>query len=430
MIIKPEARILLDCLNLNSGDAVASRLMQLTAAQWNEIVCISKSHWVTPLLYHRLKSRRLDKYVPSDVAERLYDIYLRSAGRNIRKFHELSVVLDVLHNDNIPVIVLKGSHLAEIIYGNIALRPMYDTDIMIRREDLQNVEDKLLKLGYVAHKDNLRKHEGHYHSVFVNMRGGTNVEVHWHIHRPSSLYDIDVNDLWRRAQTVELTGRRVMVISPEDFLIYQCTHACKHLFMQAGLLELNDVYETINFYNGELDWDVFLERTMQWRALNSVYLTLRLANELLAAEVPEYLINMFKSDDLNCRIMDGAKEYIFNEEIDVNEMSANVAKLRELGKPGDKINLFLKVVFPSTGEMIHRYSIAPGSMKLYFYYVKRVLELVKKHSGDVWKLIWREPEAMELAGRVNNRTALRDWIHHTNIDEEVERLELCRDKTI
>jgi hypothetical protein len=35
-------------------------------------------------------------------------------------YHELGKVLGLLRDENIPVIVLKGVHLAELVYGNIA----------------------------------------------------------------------------------------------------------------------------------------------------------------------------------------------------------------------------------------------------------------------------------------------------------------------
>ncbi len=430
MVIKPEDMLLLDCLGQDSDSIVASKLERLSISDWNGVIDQSKWHSVTPLLYHLVRKLGLYEIIPSVAAERLREIYLRSAGRSIRQFYELSIVLNVLNSNSIPVIVLKGAHLAEIVYDNIALRPMYDLDIMVKKADLQRVEEELLKLGYDAHRDNIRKHEGHYHSVFVSSCGGSNVEVHWHIHRPSSLYNIDVNGLWERARPVEFSGESALVLSYEDSLLYQCVHTCKHLFLLAGMLFLNDISKTIIYYRDRMDWDKVIDLSHKWNVSNSVYLALLLAKELLAAEVPEDSLANIRPNGLHPGVLEGAKDYLFVGRSDTPSLSANVAVLRRSGRLSDNINVFMRGLFPSPKDMAQRYSISPGSLKVYYYYLKRLRELLVRNGNDIWKLLRRDPETVKLADRVNDRIALQDWIHQNNIDEEAERLNLIQDKTL
>jgi hypothetical protein len=63
---------------------------------------------------------------------------LYSALRNMRRCHELSKVLRILQNDGIPVIVLKGAALAEVVYGNIALRSMSDVDLLVKKGSIKS----------------------------------------------------------------------------------------------------------------------------------------------------------------------------------------------------------------------------------------------------------------------------------------------------
>ena len=65
---------------------------------------------------------------PSD-----YDaqVYLASAHRNLRLFGELRQILRAFNAAGLSVIPLKGACLAEMIYGNIALRPMVDVDLLL-----------------------------------------------------------------------------------------------------------------------------------------------------------------------------------------------------------------------------------------------------------------------------------------------------------
>ncbi len=137
------------CLSMETETIKTDRLEQLSTSEWERLLQQADRHGVTPLLYHRLKTLGSDANIPVSILQRLRKTYLTSAARNVHLYHELSNVLAVLQKADIPVIVLKGAHLAEIVYGNIALRPMSDTDLLIKRQDLARSQQKLLETGYL-----------------------------------------------------------------------------------------------------------------------------------------------------------------------------------------------------------------------------------------------------------------------------------------
>ena len=61
-------------------------------------------------------------------------IYYNSAARNMRLYKQLENFLDKFATEKIPVIMLKGAHLAWTVYPNMALRPMADVDLLVRNE--------------------------------------------------------------------------------------------------------------------------------------------------------------------------------------------------------------------------------------------------------------------------------------------------------
>lgn len=99
-------------------------------------------------LYHCLKPRNLDRLLPTDILETVRTGYFECAWRNNSLYSDLSKILKALHQENIPVILLKGAHLAQTVYSNIALRPMGDIDILVRKSDLLKTKKQLLGLGY------------------------------------------------------------------------------------------------------------------------------------------------------------------------------------------------------------------------------------------------------------------------------------------
>ena len=124
------------------------RLEGLSGSEWNEIIDSSKHFWLSALLYRELKGSLESGPVPPDVMERLRQLYLKSGGKGTLVYHHLSKLLTLLKEEDIPVIVLKGAHLAEIVYGNVALRNMGDIDLLAQKKDLVRIQEKFIEKGY------------------------------------------------------------------------------------------------------------------------------------------------------------------------------------------------------------------------------------------------------------------------------------------
>src|SRR5271157_4682345 len=123
-------KLLLYCLRVVPDEMGDGRLESLSSSDWDVLIEESGRYGVAPLLYRRLRTFHSEIPIPANVMARLRHIYLQSAGRGMHLYHELGKVLRPLRHANIPVIVLKGAHLATIVYGNIALRPMGDVDVL------------------------------------------------------------------------------------------------------------------------------------------------------------------------------------------------------------------------------------------------------------------------------------------------------------
>jgi len=86
-----------------------------------------------------------------------------------------------------PVIVLKGAYLAEAVYGDVALRPMCDTDLMVPRAELPRAQAVLLDMGGVQQQPagNELLWREHHHPRPVVLRD-LSIELHWTITDPLS----------------------------------------------------------------------------------------------------------------------------------------------------------------------------------------------------------------------------------------------------
>lgn len=99
---------------------------------------------MTQRLYDPMTQKPYDTEV-NDILLRLKKEYQWSLARNMILFDELGRVLEAFNEAGIDVIVLKGAALAQTIYPDIALRPMGDVDLLVKKEGLEKAENLLIQ---------------------------------------------------------------------------------------------------------------------------------------------------------------------------------------------------------------------------------------------------------------------------------------------
>jgi hypothetical protein len=342
---------------------------------WNEVVETAVRHGLAPLLFKRLQESDARAYVPADARERLRRAYFVSAGRNMRLYRELRPVLRCLRSAGVPVIVLKGAFLAEAVYGDIALRPMCDADLMVPGAELPRARAALLDMGGVLrHSEDIEscRRERH-HLPPVDIRGFA-IELHWTIASPTGPVRIDAAGLWDRAHPATIAGVEVLALSPEDLLLHQCLHFC-YQHRLAGLKSLCDVAETIHHFRDEMDWAQVVRSAREWGAARYVGLTLHLARSLLDAGVPDDVLEQLVPGGLDQRILETARQSVLAQT--GYGPWTPFFDLRGARFLGDKAKLFRKRVFLSRSEMAAIYPASRDARHLHFYYVLRLKDVVR-----------------------------------------------------
>jgi hypothetical protein len=419
---QPEAiEVLCDCLSVVSRATTDGRLAQLSATDWDDILQLANRHSVAPLLYQRLRELEPDARIPTSVLLALAKLYLQNAARNSTLYQELGQVLAALQNADIPTIVLKGAHLAESVHDNVALRPMGDVDILVKKTGVVRAGETLLALGYTSRQRwrDMVDAASHHLQPFTKPNAAP-VEIHWLIvtqigpnARVVHPFHIDVNGLWERAQPATIAGVQTHVLSPQDLLLHLCIHASRHRKFRVRLRAFCDIAATIRRYETEIDWEQVQTRSHQWGAENCVYLTLRLARELLKVAVPDTVLENLKANDFDPQFITWAREQIFTHHGDPEDTLPdihNLASVREAQGLGDKITTFLKIVFPSPLVMARIYPVAADSVWVYAYYLVRIKDLMIKYSRVAWRM-WRgDTKVVAVAERDSRTKALLEWL--------------------
>jgi hypothetical protein len=152
----------------------------------------------------------------------------------------LQDVVRALAAENIDSLVLKGPPLSWELYGDGALRPSTDIDLLVRRSELEHALRALEAAGYRARGKAWQQaavRRGHFHIVLEGERKGrVPVELHWDLVDRANLYRIETASVFKTARRVTMPEGEVAVLGVEEGLVYLCLHLAKHaLFNRAAV---------------------------------------------------------------------------------------------------------------------------------------------------------------------------------------------------
>ena len=404
-------------MNENPHREILLRLLraeQVTAVppeQWLAVVTLARQHGVMALLYQQLKTLGLTDQVPPGVLQTLRTDYLNEANRNAQIYGELSNILSIFHRENIPVIPLKGAYLAEHVYGNIAVRPMRDLDLLVKQEDLWGVEEILKEMSYVRFHPG-EGEEGIRHVEYNHAQLGLKVEIHWDFIPEGYGLRVDLQNLWNRTKPALVAGVGVAAMSPEDLLLYLCIHASDHVF-EMGLRLVCDITETLRYNQRKLDWVCIQQRAQMWRVNNCAYVNLWLAKKLLGAPIPENWLDSLKSQGSDQCYLILAENRLFasvEKPDQALQASRNTTQVWFAKSTRDKLAILFRRIFLSRQVLAMKYHIHPNSLRIFLYYPLGLKDMLQKHGRLGWHLIHYDAQDHSRANGQNEASGLRNWL--------------------
>lgn len=385
-------------------------LIHRSDLDWTTFLLKSRKYGLTSLLYHRIKMLNVDKKIPEDILRELTEDYQYSTVRNMKLYHQLSMLLSAFNDVNIPVIVLKGSHLAENIYDNIALRPMGDIDILVRRSDLMKAGETMQNLGYSLSKGDLSEASClvNHHLPPFQRQNCFPVEVHWTISKPKGPFNLDLDDLWQSAQKETLAGVETFVLSPEYLLLHLCMHAAYQDKLEGRLKPLLDIIATVQHYQNKIDWQVCISVAQKLKAEKCVLLMLSLGHELLGLSIPEEASQRLRSKDFDIDVELVAKRYIFKEWAPY-KVGVNLVELWKAERTWKRFIYILRRVFLSPEHIAAIYSLPLSSNRIYLYYF-RLKKLILAHRRNIWLVFRKDEKMLESLENKEKRLDLITWL--------------------
>lgn len=288
-----EERILWRCarvaLNASDPAEVASLGARLDEPGWERLVTLARADGVVNLLFTHITAAGLLPNTPEPQIERMRQDYGAVAISTRRLEITFASLLPRLQEVGARVIVVKGLALARRLYGDIALRPISDIDLIAHLEEAPKWTAALRAAGFtpVSGKSQpLSKHVLRFREMqFSNTRGQT-IEIHVNICRyPAYQGAFPMRDVWARARPLDSLGGYALGLAPADEVAFLCMHyAVQH---QIGrLIWLTDVAEIARRIPDNPAWDALVEDAITRGVAAPVAVTLARAQALLDAPIP------------------------------------------------------------------------------------------------------------------------------------------------
>jgi hypothetical protein len=376
-----EIKFLLYCLGLTRDKNPLAEHDQLSEENWMAIIERAKPHDILPLLYYQLTQFNKDIKIPTSIMSLLKRYYFQYSLENTQTFYDLSKIIKEANSSNIPVIVLKGAALAELIYPKIALRPMCDLDLLVKSEDIRRFQELLLKLGWDCLQS--RKIVDNYiprNNALGYKKYGLFIDLH-----PKIKELPDLNP-WINAVPIEIDSNNTLVLCPDDLILFHCVHLYKHINNDifAELIKFYDIILILRKYKDNINWDYIIQKSYANQCEHITHCILSFIKTDLGEDVPIDVLDRLKSDKFTIQI----SELVFNKTI-----LPNIHNIRHIINVFYKIHKFLSspsrarlndiihytfnLFFPSKERMIIRYSIHPTWIFFIYYPIRVILGIVK-----------------------------------------------------
>lgn len=402
-------QFLIDCLKRNG--CVHTETV-LDHSSLHQLVILARHLGVSPLVYARNKSQQWFSHIPEEIRKALKNDYIVSSVRNRKILDEFKVIMTAFTAAGIPVIPLKGICLAACFYDDPALRPMTDIDLVVPKDQIDNAWEVLNKMGYYQKRsldtDTSMQVVQHL-PISVNDSCICPVELHWNITPPNTAYSIEPDRIWRDVQVVDHDDFKVHTLPVEELILHLCMHLAYIHEFSFGLRPYCDIDTVVRKHLDVIDWNRLIQTCNEWQWNNGVYLALRMAKVWFDTPINE--------TTLNALCPAGVGEHILNavsvQSLDLTDPhhhavpTASFAQVWHVGNLKDKLLLISRRFIMDKPFIAKLYGISPTSKRIYWCYLLRWYDLIRRYLPLTHRLIRRNTKSV---GLLNSREVLNRWI--------------------
>ncbi len=345
-LVSPEWEMLLAAASPADATATMNRLIE-QHFDWVLFERLAETHGLLPMAASKLSSL---SGIPEAMMAELHKICQENARRGLWFAGELFSILETLSAAGILAIPYKGPTLAATAQGDLVLRQFHDLDILISRKDWPRSKKALIDAGFSPKLELTAREERAYlksacdftfhHPPVKNI-----LEIHWDLVPNFYSVQIPLDHMAARATLVELCGRAVPSLSPEDLLLCLMVHGAKHAWSR--LCWVSDIAYLIQ--RVEMDWKTVRRRAERWHIARITRIGLFLTRWMLGAELPQAVEAWMQQDSETSVLAETLSRNVFH---DCKLVTESLAYFRLFARQRedirDRVRLFARLATTST----------------------------------------------------------------------------------
>ncbi len=230
-------------------------------------------------------------------------------GRIISSAHRLLIEVAcrqlqlLLAGEAIPMLVLKGPHVAAVLYNDLHQRAYCDLDVLLGPKDFHRAARVLLANGFRMFFIDCKRLASQEADYQLQLRSpqGILIELHRAL-ADTGQFHSDVDGFFQRSEAFTFGELKCRGLGTEDLLLHLCLHFGKRHFMTCDRKHLHDIALLIE--RRPVDWGVFLERARRAGCRIISYYCLMAARAQDRAELPAPVLAGLRPGLLRRRLLD------------------------------------------------------------------------------------------------------------------------------
>ncbi|HKI55385.1 MAG TPA: nucleotidyltransferase family protein [Anaerolineales bacterium] len=271
-------------------------------------------HRVTPQAYQQLQQVKDD--LPDGFFGELKSLNTRCRMTSLSMSSWLARVSLQLRTHNIDFILLKGTGLSHLLYGEDSYREVRDIDILVAPEDIDATECILFELGFVRtmpsagatpkqiHFFNRHKKDREYY----HPDSDAILELHTSLIEPDHPFHPTLPDLLAAGTSVTVHGERVGTMAGNLLWLYQCLHGSLSGWYR--MRWICDIALLLKLH--QPNWGELLRLAGQYHCRNSLIEAVGLACALYGLPVPDPVQAILKHSRRVQRNIEGSANRLFH----------------------------------------------------------------------------------------------------------------------
>lgn len=277
---------------------------------WQRVATLGKSNRMETLLCQLLTDIDHLDQLPTTARALLQEgqaKYVENAGIMSDSLHDY---LQHAIERNIETTILKGLSISINVYGDPAMRPGGDIDILVRHKDvsasLEILDEMEIGRNWPNLMDDAYYERHHLHQQRCTPDLKLWYEIHWALDHPLTRLTIDYEAVMDRTTPGTLLAAPVNDLSIADNLIALSVHLVKHaiylpavidrpdlariILADGMLMYFLDVAELIKQKGAEIDWQQLVTLCQAYGTVDIVGSVLAVCRQFLLTPVPDWVI--------------------------------------------------------------------------------------------------------------------------------------------